>query len=189
MCIRDSFWRVGRWLAMAWAMLPGLMSLTRIECLRWDGNGDRTGGSCFGGRRRDPSERRAPPTTCCCQSLGSQISALTISSRGSGWPASWCRRVPPRIRALQMTAGGQPAPPACRNLHGGALPRINGPVLRLAQLNCLTLRLSLIHISRPSPQHRSVHHRRRHRSRPRRQRHPHGSGTGRRKRCRAARPG
>jgi hypothetical protein len=42
--------------------LPGLMSLTRIECLRWDGNGDRTGGSCFGGRRRDPSERRAPPT-------------------------------------------------------------------------------------------------------------------------------
>jgi hypothetical protein len=41
--------------------VAGLMSLTRIECLRWDGNGDRTGGSCFGGRRRDPSERRAPP--------------------------------------------------------------------------------------------------------------------------------
>src|SRR5580693_321829 len=37
----------------------------------------------------------APPATCCCQSLGSQISALTISSRGPGWPASWCRRVPP----------------------------------------------------------------------------------------------
>jgi hypothetical protein len=76
-------------------MLPGLMSLTRIECLRWDGNGDRTGGSCFGGRRRDPSERRAPPTTCCCQSLGSQISALTISSRGSGWPCP-CRKSHPR---------------------------------------------------------------------------------------------
>ena len=101
---------------MAWAMLPGLMSLTRIECLRWDGNGDRTGGSCFGGRRRDPSERRAPPTTCCCQSLGSQISALTVSSRGSGWPASWCRRAPSRIRALQMTAGGQPAPVPAENL-------------------------------------------------------------------------
>jgi hypothetical protein len=106
---------------MAWAMLPGLMSLTRIECLRWDGNGDRTGGSCFGGRRRDPSERRAPPTTCCCQSLGSQISALTISSRGSGWPASWCRRVPPRIRALQMTAGGQPAPVGAENLRDQAI--------------------------------------------------------------------
>jgi hypothetical protein len=47
-----NLWRVGRWLAMAWAMLPGLMSLTRIECLRWDGNGDRTGGSCLVGAPR-----------------------------------------------------------------------------------------------------------------------------------------
>jgi len=39
-----------------------------------------------GGAAIRPSVGR-PPTTCCCQSLGSQISALTISSRGSGWPA------------------------------------------------------------------------------------------------------
>jgi hypothetical protein len=32
---------VGWWLAMAWAALPGLMSLTRIECLRWDELTDR----------------------------------------------------------------------------------------------------------------------------------------------------
>jgi hypothetical protein len=41
---------------MAWATLPGLVGLvglTRIECRRWDANGDRTGGSCFGGRRFD----------------------------------------------------------------------------------------------------------------------------------------
>jgi hypothetical protein len=117
---------------MAWAMLP---SLTRTECLRWVGTGiELVVRVLVGGAAIRPSVG-APPTTCCCRSLGSQISALTISSRGSGWPASWCRRVSPRIRALQMTASGQAAPPACRNLHSGALPRITGPVLRLAQLS------------------------------------------------------
>jgi hypothetical protein len=60
------------------------------ECLRWDGAGGS--GSVDG----DPSERREPPSTWC-----RQISALTIPSRGSGWPASRRSRVFPRITAPQ----------------------------------------------------------------------------------------
>src|ERR1019366_2467893 len=55
-------WRVGRWLAMAWAMLPGLMNLTRMSASGGMEIGDGAGGSWSGGWRRDPSERRGDPS-------------------------------------------------------------------------------------------------------------------------------
>ena len=43
---------------MAWAMLPGLMNLTRMSASGGMEIGDGAGGSWSGGWRRDPSERR-----------------------------------------------------------------------------------------------------------------------------------
>jgi hypothetical protein len=65
------------WLAMVLAVLPGLTNLKRMKA---SGGMERVARVLVGG---DPSERRGAAHRVLCQ-----ISALTIPSRGSGWPAS-----------------------------------------------------------------------------------------------------
>ena len=93
---------------MAWAMLPGLMNLKRMSASGGWNRGSNWWFVASWVRVAIRPAVEAPPTTCCCRgSQGSQISPLTISSRGSGWPASWWSRVPPRIRAPQIQANNR----------------------------------------------------------------------------------
>ena len=91
---------------MAWAMLPGLMNLKRMSASGGMESGiELAVRVLMGGAAIRPSVGAPPPRAVSDQCADDLV-------EGSGWPASWWSRVPPRIRPLQMTASTQKTPAA-----------------------------------------------------------------------------
>ena len=104
---------------MAWAMLPGLMSLTRIECLRWDGTGgaNRWFVARGAGHLTLAAARRARTVRGTASATGDAVSREPRDA-GAGFALAAAAAVAARTRVNTVTVGagdsrlaGKLAPP------------------------------------------------------------------------------